>query len=70
MGEKGKRQRSQEERLMFLKVAEEHGTTEACQRFGIPRTTYYYWKTKLARDRGVEEEGSIGGEGGKCDSCI
>jgi len=61
MEEKGKRQRSQEERLMFLKVAEEHGITEACQRFGIPCTTYYYWKTKL--EQGGEEalQGRSGG---------
>ena len=61
MEEKGKRQRSQEERLMFLKVAEERGITEACQRFGIPRTTYYSWKTKL--EQGGEEalQGRSGG---------
>jgi len=53
MEERGKRQRSKEERLMFLKVAEEHGITEACQRLGIPRTTCYYWKTKL--EQGGEE---------------
>jgi len=38
MEEKDKRQRSKEEKLIFLKAAEEHGITEACQRFGIPHT--------------------------------
>jgi transposase InsO family protein len=50
---KGKSQRSKEEKLMFLKAAEEHGRTEACQRFGIAHTTYYYWKKKL--EEGGEE---------------
>lgn len=61
MEEKDKRQRSKEEKLMFLKAAEEHGITEACQRFGIPHTTYYYWKKKLEEGGDEALAGRSGG---------
>lgn len=61
MEEKDRGQRSQEEKLTFLKVADEHGITEACQRFGIPRASYYYWKKKLEQ---AGEEALAGRSGG------
>lgn len=47
MEEKGKKQRSKEERIIILKAADEHGITETCKRFGISRGTYQTWKKRL-----------------------
>ena len=62
MEERDRRQKSKEERLTFLKEADEVGIEEACEKYGIPRSTYYYWKKKL--EGGGEEalSGTSGGE--------